>query len=134
MLEGRTNFAAIEFENKIFWAGGYSGTTNDITCTLEMVEVLRWNSTIQKLHMPSSWKEGTGQHAVVKDRKILFFRTQGYATNKFDIYDIDSKTWSIGVLSRGLDGASIISVNNTIYIAGGYLDGTLTTSVWKVDF
>ncbi|MGE5106935.1 MAG: hypothetical protein ACM3H8_05295 [Sphingobacteriales bacterium] len=30
-------------------------------------------------------------------------------------------------------GASIISVNNTIYVAGGYVNGILSNQVWKLE-
>lgn len=43
-------------------------------------------------------------------------------------------TWSIGVLPQNIEGASIISVNNTIYVASGYVNGVLSNPVWKLEF
>jgi N-acetylneuraminic acid mutarotase len=54
--------------------------------------------------------------------------------NKFDIYDITTNTWSIGVLPANIYGSSVISVNNTIYIAGGYVNDVLSNQVWKLEF
>ncbi|MGZ8559669.1 MAG: hypothetical protein ACXWWC_15105 [Chitinophagaceae bacterium] len=38
------------------------------------------------------------------------------------------------MLSQKIAAASIISVDNTIYIAGGYLNGVLSNQVWKLEF
>ena len=74
-------------------------------------------------------------YAVVKDNKILFLRYGGLAdTDKFDIYDIISHTWSIGVLPYKIGGASIISVNNITYLAGISINGVLSNKVWKLEF
>jgi len=47
--------------------------------------------------------------------------------NKFDIYYIATNSWSVGVLPVNIDGASIISVNNIIYVAR-------VNQVWKLEF
>ncbi len=84
--------------------------------------------------------------AIQKNNKIVFFTSANNVTplyftstpppvhNKFDIYDISTNTWSIGVLSQTIYGSSIISVNNTIYVAGGYVNGILSNQVWKLEF
>jgi N-acetylneuraminic acid mutarotase len=66
--------------------------------------------------------------------KLFFFTGTGIEKNKFDIYDISSNTWSIGELSQNIVGASLISVNNIIYVAGGYINGVLSNKVWKLEF
>ena len=73
-----------------------------------------------------------GLHAVVQDNKILFMSFDD--SDKFDIYDIISNTWSIGVLPYKIAGGSIISVNNTTYIAGISINGVLSNKVWKLEF
>ena len=76
-----------------------------------------------------------GLYAVVKDNKILFLRNDDLAdSDKFDVYDIISNKWSIGVLPYKIGGASIISVNNTIYVAGVSINGVLSNKVWKLEF
>ena len=77
-----------------------------------------------------------GLQAVVKDNKILFLRQDDSMgdSDKFDVYDIISNTWSIGVLPYKIGGASIISVNNTTYVAGVSINGVLSNKVWKLEF
>jgi hypothetical protein len=71
---------------------------------------------------------------LVKDDKIIFYGTDKVDTQKFDIYDIATNTWSIGVMPINISGASIISVNNVIYLAGAYVNGVLSDKVWKLEF
>jgi hypothetical protein len=74
---------------------------------------------------------GTG----VKDNKIIYFHHDyGNDNTQFDIYDIATQTWAIGTLSEKVRGASIISVNNTIYLAGGAGATTTRNEVWKLEF
>ncbi len=47
--------------------------------------------------------------------------------NNSDIYDVTTNTWSVAHLS-------IISVNNTVYLAGGKINGVLSDKVWKLEF
>ena len=71
--------------------------------------------------------------AVMKDNKIVFFGTH-YDDNKVDIYDIATNTWSVRILPFSIDGLSVISVNNTIYVAGGFINGMYNDKVWKPEF
>ena len=65
----------------------------------------------------------------------LYFSQDGELNkNKFDIYETTTNTWSIGVLNQNIEGASIISVNNTIYVAGGVVNGVMSNQVWKLEF
>ena len=102
-----------------------------------MVEVKDLNggsNSIEYLFNPAGWTIDVGQNAVIKDNKILFFRFSGFTSesNKFDIYDVTTHSWSIGILNEPIPtGASIISVNNTIYIT--YVSTTLS-HVWKLEF
>ena len=87
------------------------------------------------LFSPASWYFVDGQNAVVKNNKIIFLRHEDTAgTYKFDIYDLQTKTWSIGVLPVNVTGASIISVNNNIYVAGVYVNNVLSDKVYELDF
>jgi len=72
--------------------------------------------------------------AVEKNNKIVFFTGGGVVKNKFDIYDVTTNTWSAGVLPLEIPLASIISVNGTIYVAGGYVNGVFFNQVWKLEF
>jgi len=137
MQEGKINFAAIASNDKIFWAGGYV-VNNQIaytSCKVEIKNLSNSNSSIQYLSTPAQWTIPAGQNAVIKDNKIVFCRPYGPERDKFDIYDITSNVWYIGILPQAIpESASIISVNNTIYIAGGILNGNVSNQVWKLEF
>ncbi len=106
-------------------------------CSLEIKDGNTWNSSMAHLFKPREWIIDQGQNAVVKDNKIVFFTGWG-GCNKFDIYDVTTNTWSIGVLPQSINAASIISVNNIIYVAGGILDAgnfsNYSNQVWKLEF
>ena len=83
-----------------------------------------------KLSIPATFL-----YPVVKDNKILFLRNGDLeGSDKFAVYDVVSNTWSIGVLPYRIGGASIISVNNTTYVAGLSINGVLSNKVWKLEF
>ena len=124
----RGYMASIAVGNKNYWAGGSSktDTTNEV---VEIRDMNSGSSTFDCLFQPNAFFS-----AVLKDNKIVFFTGDGAEKNKFDIYDIATNTWSIGVLPQSITGAAIISVNNTIYVAGGDINGVLSNQVWKLEF
>jgi N-acetylneuraminic acid mutarotase len=136
MQEGKVGFAAIEVAGKIYWAGGSTGNgcTYHESCVVEIKDAITGNSSIQQLSAPASWDNDEGQNAVVKNGKIVFMGDHQPDTNKFDIYDIATNSWSIGVLPVIFGGVSIISVNNIIYVAGGRVNGVWSNQVWKLEF
>ena len=118
--------------NKNYWAGGvyYSQATyTSYTNHVEIRDENTQSSTFACLFQPNSQFD-----VVAKNNKIVFFTGTGAEKNKFDIYDITSNTWSIGELPQNIVGASLISVNNIIYVAGGYINGALSNKVWKLEF
>ncbi len=69
-------------------------------------------------------------NAVKKNEYIIFFTGyNGGEGDQFEIYDTTSGKWSTGMLNQKIQGAAIISVNNTIYVAGGFLNGTYSNQV-----
>ena len=136
MQEAKSQFAGIVAGNKIYWGGGFT-TGRTQTCSVEIKDVNAGSSIIQYLYRPTEWS-----HAIVKDNKIVFFGAHRNSTNanitydfsKFDIYDIVTNTWSIGVMPINIRGASLIAVNNVIYIAGGVVNGALSSQVYKLEF
>jgi hypothetical protein len=127
--------AGVNVQNKIYWAGGVCDTV--LFCSVEVQDLNSGNITQQTLSEPGAfWKNG-GQNAVVRDNKIIFYRSsalQNTHPERFDIYDIPTGTWSIGVLPFRIDDASIISVNNIVYLAGGFVNGEFSNKVWKLEF
>ena len=119
--------AAIAVNDILYFAGGFS-TNSQPTCSVETLNTNTGARTLMNLSIPNALL-----YPAVKDNKILFLR--GLAdSDKFDVYDIISNTWSIGVLPYKIGGASIISVNNTTYVAGGSINGVLSNKVWKLEF
>ncbi len=124
LKEGKSNFAGIAVNNKIYWAGGHIGPDpihNEVSCLVEIKDVNTGNSSVNYLSRPANFWVNGGQNAVVRDNKIIF------NGSRFDIYDVTNNTWSIGVFPITLKGGSIISVNSTIYLAVG-------NKVWKLQF
>ncbi|MEO5945177.1 MAG: hypothetical protein ABIP79_00060 [Chitinophagaceae bacterium] len=67
--------------------------------------------------------------------KIVFFIWDGKAKNRFDIFDLTTSIWSIGVLDQAITPSLIISVNNTIYVTGDYGNTNgYYKQVWKLEF
>jgi PKD domain/Kelch motif len=148
LSQGRGDISAVTINNKVYFAGGstasagsaiidiYDNTANSwavsslqfITapttgiavgdkiywtsgCQVEIVNTSNGTSTIAFLSYPGV------DRSVIKDGQIIFLRT---GSALFDIYDPLTGSWKIGSLSQPiLPAASIISVNNTIYVAGG---------------
>lgn len=130
LLQGKAGHAGIALGNKIYWAGGQTSDQSAYTptCTVEIRDALTGSSTFQSLSGPTQ-----GSRAFVKDNKILFFNVYDNA-GKFDIYDVASNSWSIGVLPFVIQGASIVSVNNVVYIAEAPENGANANRVWKLEF
>ena len=74
-------------------------------------------------------------NALKKNQYIIFFTGyDGGDGSQFEIYDTTSGKWSTGMLNQKIKGATIISVNNTIYVAGGLVNGSYSIQVWKLEF
>ena len=99
---------------------------------VEIKDVNTQSSSFSCLFESKEWWDND-QKAVVRNNQIVFFTGYGLS-NKFDIYDIVNNSWSIGELNQNIVGAAVISVNNTIYVAGGYVNGVSSNIVWKLEF
>ncbi len=118
--------------NKNYWAGGQYYSPATYIQTTDQV-VIRDETTHTSTYA-CLFQHNSHFDAVVKNNKIVFFTGRGLEKNKFDIYDIATNTWSIGALNLNIVGASIITVNNTIYVAGGYVNSVVFNQVWKLEF
>ena len=138
----KSAMAGIAVNNKIYWAGGDVYNTPGGGQQVEIRDLTTSTTSFGCLFQQnagSSYGSNSSFDAVVKNNKIVFFTSDGGAgfgeiKNKFDIYDITTNTWSIGVLSQDIFGASIICVNNVIYVAGGYVNSVLSNQIWRLDF
>ena len=119
---------AISANNKVYWGGGFvwDPAINDvkITNSVEIRDLATNSTSFDCLSEPKAWLT-----AVRKDNKIIFFGGQYYGASneRFDIYDLTTNSWSIGVLSQNLLNPSIISYNNILYVTDG-------SQVWKLEF
>ncbi len=119
-------------DNINYWAGGYTFTPYAQSYGPSNLVEIRNNSGI--ISSSTLFQGNAHFSAVQKKDTIVFFTGAGAEKNKFDIYAINSKEWSIGVLSENIEGAAIISVNNIIYVAGGKVNGGLSNQVRKLEF
>jgi Uncharacterized protein conserved in bacteria len=131
----RGEMGAITAGNKVYYGGGNiwnsSLNTWGLSSSVEIKDLITNSVTYECL---SEAKDGIT--AIRKDNKIIFFGGSYYGVFKarFDIYDLNTHSWSIGELPQNLVSASIISYNNIIYIAGGTVNGIVSNQVWKLDF
>ena len=130
----RVGMAGIAAGNKIFWAGGVNSYSPP--SLLDRVEIRDINTDVTSFAciIPRS-----SPRAVIKDDNIIFFTGYGADPRNgthFEIYNITANTWSTGVLDQPIYGAAIISVNNTIYVAGGSSNNfpPFYDQVWKLEF
>lgn len=135
LQNGKSNMASIAVGNNIYWSSGMNSTT----LVSDQVEIKDVNTGISTF---SCVIPRTDFYAVVKDGNIVFFTgtTSDFQTlgNKFEIFNTATHLWSTGVLDHNIHYSSVISVNNTIYIAGGTEDGSNSpvnsNQVWKLEF
>lgn len=114
------NVTSVAVGDQVYWAAD---------CSVEIKNIQTGNSTQAFLYRPGSWINDQGQQAVIRNNKIIFFRHDANKSNLFDIYDIATNTWSIGEASEVIIGASIVSVGNTIYLAGGRINDVFLLDV-----
>ncbi len=115
--------------DEVYWLGG---------CTMERRNVRTGETSVEQLFKPATPNPMNNQ-AVVKDNKILFFRGAGDDAHMFDIYDLATRTWSIGVLPQDvINYKTIVSAGNEVYLAGGATYGgnliSLSNQVWRLEF
>jgi hypothetical protein len=128
LSEPKVKLAAIAVADKIYWAGGINAGRS--LCSVEINNINGGTSSNAFLFKAGDFDSDI---AVVKDGKIIF--RPRYYDNKFDIYDIGTNNWYVGVLPvNTIRGGSIISVNNTIYLSGAIVNGVLSNQVWKLEF
>ena len=134
LQQPRTWMASIFAGGKIFWAGGANIWNGAEWVNNDNTEILDLSSgvTSSVCILPRSRFS-----AVTKNENIVFFTSYGSDPRNgthFEIYNLTTNTWSTGVLPVKIQGSSIISVNNTIYVAGGNVNGSFSNQVWKLEF
>ena len=120
----RADMGTIAANNKIYWGGGWvdgppGGSQWVATNSVEIRDLATNTTSFDCLSEAKS-----GLTAVRKDNKIIFY---GGNNARFDIFDLTTNSWSIGVLPQNLLWSSIISYNNILYVTDG-------NQVWKLEF
>lgn len=130
LIEPKGGVAGIAVNGANFWAGGLTfGEGYRPSRQVEIRNMTSGFTMIEELFQPNAFFS-----AVQKNNRIVFFTGSGVEKNKFDIFDTSTNTWLIGKLTENVEGAAIISVNNTIYVAGGKINGALSDKFRKLDF
>jgi hypothetical protein len=137
LLKEKAAHADIAAGNKIFWAAGIFNNNG----------LGRWPSNHVEIRDISTGLTSfaciipkISARAVIKGNDIIFF--QGSMDNgmvsgtEFDIYNITSGRWATAHLNKEIYDATIISVNNAIYVAGGrdQRSGPYFKEVWKLEY
>jgi hypothetical protein len=134
LKESRDYPGGIAAAEKIFWLGGANESSGcKASCTVEIKDLNTQNTSIAYLSGPKTFP--WAQNLIMKDNKILFFGSDTSSNtasiDKFDIYDVVTTTWTIGVLPQAVRGANVIAVNNTVYVLGTV---GLSSQLWKLEF
>ncbi len=116
LSEPKTGIAGIAVADKIYWAGGLKASHE--ICKVETLDLNTQTTSLDYLSRPAIVE------AVLKDNQIVYYK---WHDRLFDIYNLKSKTWSIGLLPANSPTSDIISVNNTIYLIG-------STQLYKLEF
>lgn len=130
LSKGRGLGAAIAANNRIRWGGGFVNSGYfDETHTVETIN-LNDNSTTAECFC----EEKGNVTAVRRNDFVVFFG--GHSKNKFDILDIQTNTWAIGLLPANVqtNSGSIISHNDKLYVFNLTINGGLTNQVFRLDF
>jgi len=133
MNEPLSDMTSLVSGNNIFWAGGQNYQCSNNTIHSSRVEIRNINTGA--ITYDCLFAARLGFDVGLKNNKVIFFTGEG-SSDKFDLYDLATKTWSIGVLPQGYNGsfAAMISVNNTTYVSGISINGYLSNQVWKLEF
>ena len=137
LRHARGFIGAISVGNKNYWAGGIVEGNGLWTDVVEIRDMITGTSTFSCLSNKNAHFQ-----VVQRGSQIIFFTNYyesgtpvpDHLRNRFDIYDLTTSTWFIGVLPHRINAASIVSVNQTIYVAGGLVDGVVSDKVWKLEF
>lgn len=137
LLEEKAAHSDISAGNKIFWAGGIFSNNGLGPWPSNHVEIRDISTGLTSF---ACLIPKVGARAVIKGDDIIFF--QGNMDNgmvsgtEFDIYNIPSGRWATAHLDKEIYDATIISVDNTVYVAGGRDQawGTYFNNVWKLEF
>jgi len=121
MQVNKGSFESISFNEKVYLAGGIAN--NAPTFHVEELNINSMNSSNTCLHQ--AMVSFNNQSAIIKNDLLVFLTYSpfsGIDKNEFDIYNVRTGEWSIGVLPDLVPSgffSAIISTNNEIYTVIG---------------
>ena len=130
---GTNLFSGISAGNKNYWVtGDYWEGGNLVEIRDEITHTTSYECLSGVLY----------GHPVNNGNKLIFpvssfsMSTSSYKLTHFDIYDLATNTWSISKLQSHVNYHQLISVNNEVYVIGGYSNGNgfLHDKVYKLAF
>lgn len=83
-------------------------------CKVEINDVSTQTTSWNYLSAPGIFK------AVLRNNQIVYYKMWPLE-GKFDVHDVNTNTWAVGTLPDHFLWPSVISVGNTVYVAGGCL-------------
>jgi PKD domain/Kelch motif len=136
MDQKKANMPGIYADGKIFWCGGTAYITNNNYVGSNNIEILDLSSNQTSYISPLCENiDGSDDRAVRSNNDILFF--EGYDPpyqSVFLHYNLGTGILSSGLVKPGLTNFAVISVNNTIYLAGGFDNSISTDKVWTMKY
>ena len=136
LSEARTFIEAVALENKVFFAGGASSTSTNVTfhdvIDIYDTETGLWDTAY--LSVPRCMIGATSAGG-----KVYFaggYIGYGSVSDVIDIYDINSGDWIEIYLSEARAAVAAISYDNKVYFAGGALPDGISSDrvdIYNVD-
>jgi hypothetical protein len=133
MGETRGWLGGIFVGGNIYWLGGAGSIVNGNYVNAANIEIRDPGTSISTFTPVCSSVWGSDAEVVQNNNDILLFSVYN-AANKFLKYDMTNGVVSDGKFNIDLIATSVISVNNTIYVAGGFVNGIQTNQVWKLSY
>jgi hypothetical protein len=138
LSEARTGMSAISVGNKIFFAGGYKNYDGLNEAPYEFSTRVDIYDIVTNTWSTADLGEArSAMSAAVVGNKVFF--AGGYSnvnpggaplySNRVDIYDVSTNTWSSTKLSRARANITAATAGNKVLFAGGNVAGSINNTV-----
>jgi hypothetical protein len=136
------NATAINADGKLYFAGGYDISLGSGGAPLRnsKCDVQIRNMNDQSYSFANLMTKACSLIACRQNNKIIFFPSGENPSTFFDVYDITTNSWTVGLINDFLRGGICFVYKNDIYVAGGYFGSTtfgpiaINDKVLKLEF